>query len=372
MQQANGNTKTLLSRNTHFVWWVVMKRFKPTLQKIESLIELTHISSSLTPGVPCIVTHSGHFHCDEVLACCMLKTLPEFQAMPICRTRNEDLITQAHIVLDVGATYDPANRRFDHHQRSFSDTLSSQYKTKLSSAGLVYKHFGKQVLRGLCPSLSDDKDVDVIYKRVYEKFVEHIDGIDNGIEAFEGPGMNKKYSFSSTLLSSRVGTFNPEWNETNVDEMARFKQAMQLVFLEFSSFVTSMVDSWLPARLVVQRAINERFETHTSGKVIKLELACPWKDHLVDIEQELNIAGQLLYALYPEGGGVNPVWRIQAVPLDGFTSRLALAEGLRGLRDDALSTAAGVDGCVFVHASGFVGGAKSLNAVIKLAEISMA
>ena len=31
-----------------------------------------------------------------------------------------------------------------------------------------------------------DETVSVLYERVYTNFIEHIDGIDNGIEAYEG------------------------------------------------------------------------------------------------------------------------------------------------------------------------------------------
>ena len=33
----------------------------------------------------------------------------------------------------------PAQLRFDHHQREFSETFSPEYHTRLSSAGLVFK-----------------------------------------------------------------------------------------------------------------------------------------------------------------------------------------------------------------------------------------
>ena len=51
-------------------------------------------------------------------------------------------------IVDVGATYVPETHRYDHHQREFTGTLDG-YKTKLSSAGLVYKHFGRQVLSSI-------------------------------------------------------------------------------------------------------------------------------------------------------------------------------------------------------------------------------
>jgi len=50
-----------------------------------------------------------------------------------------------------------------------------------------------------------------------------------------------------------------------------------------------------------------------------------------------------------------------------FESRKALPEPWRGLRDDALSAAAGIDGCVFCHASGFIGGAASKEAALAMA-----
>ena len=82
------------------------------------------------------------------------------------RTRNPALIDTSDIVVDVGAIYDPARHRYDHHQRcvlspdrcspnvprEFTETMNSldskkKWTTKLSSAGLVYFHFGREVWR---------------------------------------------------------------------------------------------------------------------------------------------------------------------------------------------------------------------------------
>jgi uncharacterized UPF0160 family protein len=73
------------------------------------------------------------------------------------------------------------------------------------------------------------------------------------------------------------------------------------------------------------------------------------------LEKELGKEGSTLYVLYPDESGK---WRIQAVPVSSgsFDSRKALPQEWRGLRDDALSSATGVPGCIFIHASGFIGG----------------
>jgi uncharacterized UPF0160 family protein len=48
--------------------------------------------------------------------------------------------------------------------------------------------------------------------------------------------------------------------------------------------------------------------------------------------------------------------------------RRSLPSAWRGLRDDKLSEVAGIPGCVFVHASGFIGGAATREGVVAMAQ----
>ena len=50
--------------------------------------------------------------------------LDEFQGLPILRTRDAAEIDKATIVVDVGGTYEPEKQRFDHHQKTFTETYS--------------------------------------------------------------------------------------------------------------------------------------------------------------------------------------------------------------------------------------------------------
>lgn len=60
------------------------------------------------------------------------------------------------------------------------------FNTKLSSAGLIYAHYGKNVIRTLVGQTHDDLVIDILFKKAYEEFVESIDAIDNGIAQFDG------------------------------------------------------------------------------------------------------------------------------------------------------------------------------------------
>ncbi|CAM9132647.1 unnamed protein product [Choristocarpus tenellus] len=287
-------------------------------------------------------------HCDEALACAMLKILPAWSGAVIVRTRDEEELAKCNVVVDVGGIYDPKTLRFDHHQKTFSDTLSEEsFSTKLSSAGLVYRHFGHEILTRMVEGTSIPKEVvnKKFYGRVYKSFVEHIDGIDNGIMVADGM---MKYQVSSTL-SDRVAKLNPHWNEEAEDgpllANERFKQAMSLASGEFIETVLGLSNSWWPGRAIVQDSISMRKEAHPSGQVVVLTGYCPWKSHLVEIEEEMGLGGEFKYVLYAEGGN-SKSWRIQAVPLveGSFELRLGLPKEWRGLRNAELSTASGIEG----------------------------
>ncbi len=116
-----------------------------------------------------IGTHNGAFHVDEVLACTMLKLLPRYAEAEIVRTRDPEVLKTCDLVVDVGGEFDPKRHRYDHHQKTFSESVSSlvpgkKWTTKLSSAGLVYVHFGREVVA----QVLDTKDEGLIDK-VYDK-----------------------------------------------------------------------------------------------------------------------------------------------------------------------------------------------------------
>jgi len=73
-----------------------------------------------------IGTHSGTFHCDEVVACFMLKQLEEFKNAEIFRSRDDKALQEkCDIIVDVGGVYDPAKKWYDHHQQTFKETFKS-------------------------------------------------------------------------------------------------------------------------------------------------------------------------------------------------------------------------------------------------------
>lgn len=334
-----------------------------------------------------IGTHNGHFHADEALAVYMLRLLPTYQSASLVRTRDPALLAQCHTVVDVGGEYDAARNLYDHHQRTFTTTFPGR-NTKLSSAGLVYMHFGKAIIAQRLGVSEDNEAVGVIYEKIYEDFIEALDAHDNGISAYDpkalaAAGIEKRFSDGGFNLGAMVGRLNPDWNdprpadpaEWQAIEDGKFVKASNKIGEEFASSLDYLCKSWLPAREIVRTAFAKRLEYDAEGRILVFSgLSVPWKDHLYRLEAETPGAQKVQYVLYPESPAPDAKWRIQCVPVskDSFESRKPLPEAWRGFRDEKLDEITGIPGGVFVHAAGFIGGNKTFNGAIAMTQKALA
>lgn len=323
-----------------------------------------------------ICTHSGSFHADEALAVYMLRLLPRFRFAKLVRSRNPADWEASDIVVDVSGKYD-AVKYFDHHQREFSTFFNEKYETKLSSAGLIYKHFGREIISTvihLDESNEQDKiKIDYLYDKIYSDFIEAVDANDNGIDMYEDKDFLKpRFKDRNFSIAGIISNLNPSWesNATDNDFNRQFEIASKLIGDAFFNYLSYMGNSFLKAKQYVIDAFNNRFNVDKSGKILIFDQFIPWKEHLFTVERENHAEGETLYVLFPDS---SKQWRIAAVPLNStsFDSRKKLPEPWRGLRDDALSEKTGVPDCVFIHAAGFIGGAKKQESVIKLAQLAL-
>lgn len=342
-----------------------------------------------------IGTHNGHFHADEALAVYMLRMLPEYTSASLVRTRDPSLLDQCHTVVDVGGVYDDSKKRYDHHQREFTTTFP-EHKTKLSSAGLVYMHYGRAIIAQHTRLPIDHPDVELLFQKLYDDFVEAIDANDNGISKYDSnklgeAGIEEKFKSGGITLPALVGDLNHEdplnpgisratTEEPQAEEDYRFSQASSLMGSAFLRKLHGAATAWLPARSVVKESFEQRSAQHQSGQLLVLPRAgIPWKEHLYNIEQDARLPEdkQILYVIYPEKEEPGSKWRIQTVSKDmtSFVNRKSLPEPWRGVRDAELDNLLGPDvedGAVFVHAAGFIGGHKTEAGVRAMAAKALA
>ncbi|CAJ0588292.1 unnamed protein product, partial [Cylicocyclus nassatus] len=140
---------------------------------------------------------------------------------------------------------------------------------------------------------------------------------------------------------------------------------------EFESSVNYLANVWWPAREIVEKAIDEAPQVDISGRIVHLSSGgVPWKEHFFQLEEEKGLASRrMTYMIYEDSS--SGTYRVQAIPnnsLSTFDNRLPLPKIWRGLRDEELSNLCGIDGCVFVHMTGFIGGNKTFEGALAMAK----
>lgn len=131
-----------------------------------------------------------------------------------------------------------------------------------------------------------------------------------------------------------------------------------------------LTQSRMQAYEIVRAAWNARHEFHSSGQIMLLPKFCPWKGNLFEIEKEDKKQGELKFVIFGDQSGS---WRVSTVPpsAESFDMRVPLKEAWRGLRDAELKEISGFEDAVFVHNTGFIGGAKSQQSAVRMAELSI-
>jgi uncharacterized UPF0160 family protein len=302
------------------------------------------------PLRPLLATHSGTFHLDDAFAYAVLRLALGLGAAgedhALVRTRDEAAITEADVAWDVGAIYDPAAGRFDHHQRGApvrDDGLP------YSAAGLVWRHYGEAVVAAMLEPSEEEHLAAPVASAIDREVVRRIDGIDNGVGE---PG-------GALGLASLVEDLNPGWDSPAVGdreaEDAAFLRAADLA----AGFLRRRVEA-VRARLAADAVVLAAYARSADPRVLELDRKLPWEGPV--FAHGLPV----LYAVYPVPNGN---WMVDAMPPvpGSFEQRLPLPEAWAGLRGADLAAASGVPHAVFVHARRFVGAARSRDGAMAMA-----
>jgi len=248
-----------------------------------------------------IATHNGQFHADEVTAIALLKIFTEAEEVELFRTRDEDTINQCDVVVDVGGTYSPEHKRFDHHQFDRDNELYGK-----SSAGLVWDYIRNTV------------DLAIPYTAI-DFLVKDVDDQDTGIK------LQGHYHFCNI-----VGSFNTE---------EVYSEAQDLAFVDAVKFVEDYLHR-IMNKAHVSYQQSEMARSIPVKDIAGMKVACiPSDAEYIAKHHFIGLADILLS--WDEG---QSAWTVLMVPIekDSFDSKYTLLPA-----NDAQE--------VFTHKAGFIG-----------------
>lgn len=274
-----------------------------------------------------VVTHNGPFHADDVLACVIFGALMDNRE--VIRTRDEEEMEEADVVVDVGRKFDHDDWWYDHHQPSFRETHPDG--TPKAAAGLAWE-YSSYLFNNF--SLYGERE-DQVREIVRERFIKGVDAADNG----EAENDTKS-------VSSIIAGLNPRWDE-DADFDDRFEDAMRRM--------KAILDREIEAAIAQVKA-EESFRSSLrieDGQIAVLEQYLPWTGMEVDED--------LLYVVFPASGGG---WRVQQVPTEPGSR-----DGRKPLPESWVEDEPSLEGgdCIFVHKGRFIAGATSRRAAMDMA-----
>jgi uncharacterized UPF0160 family protein len=322
----------------------------------------------MTDTITNIATHSGTFHADDVFGVGILMGV--FPSHTLVRTRDKALIEAADFVVDVGGVWDAATGRFDHHQRGFTGARPARQVdgntvpgVGYASAGLVWAAHGTGYVQAWATSNGhslDDKAVQDVVRTIDHSLVQYLDIVDTG-QGDVSPGI-----FG---LSSLIAQLNTHWLEEQGLDLAAKARLLELRFREAIAITRKFLDHAISKKVAQLRAMDivRRAPRLLGGQVLNLtEGGMPWTRVVVDEMPEV------LFVIYPDSDGNQ--YQIKTVPLDvgSFDTRKDLPLSWAGLRDQELAAVTGVPDAVFCHLNLFIGGARSFEGAVRMAELALA
>jgi len=287
-----------------------------------------------------LATHDGIFHADDVFACAILKLI--HKDIKIIRTRDNEELSKADVCVDVGRKYDGI-KNFDHHQNIFSLRRNN---IPYASAGLIWKHFGRKLIKSL-----------IAFNHI-DEILQTIDAADNGINILE---VKKEFKdvFPYTL-SKFIDSFNPILNEENLDYDKAFLIAVEFAVIILQNEITIANNLELSRKIINKAILNAKKDN--KKYIVLSSLITGWKEFIDDKD--------ILFVVYKHP---DKNWCVHSIPVEenSFESRRLFPESWTDLVNEKLAEVTGVKDAFFCHKARFIVCCKTKQGAIKIAEMAV-
>ncbi|MEK6800643.1 MAG: MYG1 family protein [Nanoarchaeota archaeon] len=284
-----------------------------------------------------VATHNGKFHADDVFAISILKII--YPDMKIIRTRDPKKYNKADARVDVGMIYSPKNNNFDHHQKEGAGKRKNEIP--YASAGLIWKHFGKKIVK------------EESFKIIDEKIMQYVDSDDIGIKTYETK------SVEPYAIDTIIESLNPDRQAKKRNFDKEFGKAVIFCTYLLKKEIT-LAEEKVKAKAIIKNIIKK-----SKKEYIILEKPYPWKETVI------NVKNNLKYVInYNE---TEKSWAAIAIPksINSFEVRKPFPKSWGGISSEKLEKITGVKGAKFCHSKLFITIAKTKESIIKLVEIAL-
>ena len=290
-----------------------------------------------------IGTHNGVFHADELVACAMLCLHYPNDSLRILRTRDDAMLSQCDICVDIGGG------AFDHHMPGFNKKRENGIP--YASAGLVWKEFGESLIQLTAGKYfpGTQCDFDAIFQSFDDSVISLVDCEDTGKKAEK-----HCFSFISSFLPlwfyERLEDFNDQFQQALLVTISVFEQELKRAFVKEIS--KDIIESnWKNAEFFKNGILE------LPGQTVL------WVEPTIRINNSTENPINFVIFPYPDGG-----WAAQCVPPsleNNFGKRIPFPASWAGQTDN-LAKIAGIEGAWSCSNGRFFARAISKEAIISM------
>lgn len=282
------------------------------------------------------ITHSGVFHADDVFATAFLDLY--YKNISVIRLDNVPLDVNNDIII-----YDIGKGKFDHHQK---EARIRDNGIKYSSFGLLFEEYGLSFLERL--KIENKEEV---YDYLVKDFILSIDAIDNG----EFPSVTANYKVKT--VSDIIKLYNPSYgsNDTSNENFVKAVNVAESIF----SFELKNVCGKVKASKKVKELLK-----NNNSDILLLDEFLPYEEVILTGNYNTKLV------IYPSNRGG---YCVKTVPisLEDKNSRVYFPLKWAGLVNEDLEKTSGIKDITFCHVNRFLVATKSLEAVLKVASVTM-
>lgn len=266
--------------------------------------------------------------------------LKEIFDIELTRTRDRNILKSLDIVYDVGGG------EFDHHG---VDKVYREDGTPYAACGLIWREFGERFIKYKDSTLNEE-EIDDILGYIDRVLVEGIDALDNGVKIDRGdiPLMH---------ISLIISGFNPPWYSDESQDEA-FNKVVEVASLVLSNTFNRRL-SVIKARENVIKA----FENRENPNLLILNTFSPWGEVLKEVDEN----DEVLFVIYSKDDN----YAMQTVRGKGGYDKKKLPKAWGGKENEELVKITGVKDAVFCHTGRFIAVAKSMEGILKLADLAI-
>lgn len=294
-------------------------------------------------NIKTIGTHHGKFHSDDVFSVALLTSL--YPDAKVIRSRDQAVLDELDLILDVGGEYDVSKNRFDHHQTGGAGERANGIR--YSAFALIWLAYGLQYCGGN----------EEVHKRLFDGFVSSFDAYDNGQNTFE---LTIEDASVVQLQDIFDKFLNPNTDEPS--ELEDYDKAFAGA-VELAKQILDRVVKRQIAKVESEKIFYEQWQASPDKRYVVLDKHCNAGD-------KAEMMPELLYYVYQ---APNKNWHVQAMTKGkgSFVPKKEMPAVWAGLKDGELANVTGVADSVFCHNNLHLCGAKSKEGAVELLRLAL-